>query len=321
MVSLSVIKIGAIVSLEYSLVSDLELGSDYDFGPKLHVMLLQLAIIILDPLNKLDQLHQGEEVCDSSLSFQDFQGLVYELHLNLSKFIPFVQPLHRLQSLLAVNDLRSLLGIEESSVQDVLVDLRPDAVHVLVLAGDECIASNMVYASTTWRWRLARHSKMAVLSLISCAGLLHLGCLLRVTQVVAIICLTKSIHVNHLVESKVVLRLREQGLLGRVLELTLSSRTLMTCWHSGSLCCLRWALCCLYCGSLSLIIIQNHIFVLFVVSCQFFVDFLQSFLSSSACEVISSSITTYSLQHGLQSFLLDFFFVFGEGHMDSHVDL
>ena len=38
--SLPVIEIGTIVSLEYSLVSDLELGSHYDFGPKLHVVLL-----------------------------------------------------------------------------------------------------------------------------------------------------------------------------------------------------------------------------------------------------------------------------------------
>ena len=208
MVPLPVIETSAIVSLEYSLVSDLELGSDDDFGPKLHVMLLQLSIIVLYSLDKLSHLHQGEEVCHSSLSFQDFQGLVYELHLNLSKFVPFIQVLHGLQSLLAVNNLSSLLGIEEPGVQDVLVDLRSDAVHVLVLAGDECIACNMVYASTTWKWRLGHYSKVAVFGLISPTGLLHLGCLMRVTQVVAMVGLTKGIHVNHLVESEVVLRLR-----------------------------------------------------------------------------------------------------------------
>jgi len=129
------------------------------------------------------------------------------LHLDLAKFVPFIQPFHGLQSLLAIYDLCSLLRIEQSGVEDVLIDLGPDAAHVLVLTGDESVASNVVHADGARERRRGCRSKVAVLCLAAWAGPRALTLRRLSSSAALVVATTKGVHINHLIESKILLRM------------------------------------------------------------------------------------------------------------------
>ena len=56
-----------------------------------------------------DQVHQGNQIDNSSFIFEQFQSFIDILALYLAEFLPLVQPLDRLESLLVVEHLCLLL--------------------------------------------------------------------------------------------------------------------------------------------------------------------------------------------------------------------
>ena len=92
----------------------------------------------------LYQLDVRNKINNPSLILEYLDNPINILHFDRSKLVPFIQPLHRLQSFFIFSDIGSLQGIEEAGVEYILIKLGPDSIQLLVLTGHECVTDNVV---------------------------------------------------------------------------------------------------------------------------------------------------------------------------------
>ena len=134
----------AIPMLNPPRISDMQPDGEQDLSKLLHVIGQKLGHVVLDGLHPAMNLHDGDEIDHSPPILQHKESLLDVLGLDVPEFVPFAQPLHRLEPFLVVEHLCSLLRIEEPSLHGILVQLGSNGVHFSIFAHNESIASYMI---------------------------------------------------------------------------------------------------------------------------------------------------------------------------------
>ena len=144
-ISISCAHVIAVPSGVSSLVSNFQFYGNQNFIQFLHIKLKQSRKVIFDAHHNSIGFHQSKYIDQSPFVLEYSESLFDILCFDVSIFIPLVEPLHRLESLLAIYHLSSLLGIIKSWIHHILIDLCFDIIYLFILAHDQGIPGDVIY--------------------------------------------------------------------------------------------------------------------------------------------------------------------------------